>query len=417
MAIISETSDDGSNGGVPNKKSEELHKNPKEEEEEEENQNEKPKDEDQEDDHQEEEAENLPPIPRRIPQALIRRTVALIRRCHYPSLSLLSKAFRRVISSPELHHRRLSLNLTEPILYALIGFPSHGFPTWFILNQNIPRNIPLRLSQIGSLPPMNPGSAVVTIGYKMYVIGGMIGPFNHVKTVFVIDCRVHTCNYLPTMHRARYRAVAEVIDGKIYVIGGCEKRYEDWIEVFDVENGTWSTVPDPSPWKSSLPGGGFVTSVVMQNKIYILDDLRGLVYDPNDGTWESWEPETKLMSYWSKPCCVIEDLLYSLDPWCVQRRIQVYDPNGMFWTPVMGLHGLPNLNYFNCKMANVGGKLMVLGTTDNSDKGIWCVEIWCVEIALEKRERGQIWGKIDSMERVLRSMNAAYIDLCRSVTF
>ncbi|CAE6020455.1 unnamed protein product [Arabidopsis arenosa] len=201
MAIISETSDDGSNGGVPNKKSEELHKNPKEEEEE--NQNEKPKEEDQEDDHQEEEAENLPPIPRRIPQALIRSTVALIRRCHYPSLSLFSKAFRRVISSPELHHRRLSLHLTEPVLYALIGFPSHGFPSWFILNHNIPRNIPLRLSEIGSLPRMNPGSAVVTIGYKI------------------------------------------------------------------------------------------------------------------------------------------------LDPWCVQRQIQVYDPNGMFWTPVMGLHNLPNLNYFN----------------------------------------------------------------------
>ncbi|KAG7637891.1 Kelch-type beta propeller [Arabidopsis thaliana x Arabidopsis arenosa] len=364
MAIISETSDDGSHGGVPNKKPEELHKNPKE------------------DDHQEEEVENHPPIPRQIPQALIRRTVALIKRCHYPSLSLLSKAFRIVISSPELHQTRSSLNLTEPVLYALIGFPPHSFPNWFILNHNITRNIPLRLSAIGSLPPMNPGSAVVTIGYKMYVIGGLIGPNNPVKTVFVIDCRVHTCNYLPTMHRARYRAVAEVINGKIYVIGG----------------------------------GGFVTSVVMQNKIYILDATCGLVYDPIDGTWESGELGTTLKSYWYKPCCVIEDLLYSFDPYCLQGSpINVYDPNVMVWTPMMGtgIRAFPDLDYFECKMANFGGKLMVFGATYNNP----VTDTWCIEMALIKGETGPILGMINSMVPVLRSVYSPYIDLCRSVTF
>ncbi|KAG7642521.1 Kelch-type beta propeller [Arabidopsis suecica] len=398
MAIISETSDDGSHGGVPNKKPEELHKNPKE------------------DDHQEEEVENHPPIPRQIPQALIRRTVALIKRCHYPSLSLLSKAFRIVISSPELHQTRSSLNLTEPVLYALIGFPPHSFPNWFILNPNITRNIPLRLSAIGSLPPMNPGSAVVTIGYKMYVIGGLIGPNNPVKTVFVIDCRVHTCNYLPTMHRARYRAVAEVINGKIYVIGGCEKRYDDWIEVFDVVTGIWSTVPDRSHFMSSLPGGGFVTSVVMQNKIYILDATCGLVYDPIDGTWESGELGTTLKSYWYKPCCVIEDLLYSFDPYCLQGSpINVYDPNVMVWTPMMGtgIRAFPDLDYFECKMANFGGKLMVFGATYNNP----VTDTWCIEMALIKGETGPILGMIDSMVPVLRSVYSPYIDLCRSVTF
>ncbi|XP_010418772.1 PREDICTED: putative F-box/kelch-repeat protein At2g29780 [Camelina sativa] len=180
--------------------SEELHKNPSE-------------------DVQQEEDENLAPIPpRQIPELLIARTVALVRRCHYPKLSLISRAFLRVISSPELYRRHSVLGLTEPVLYALIGFPySHeSFRSWHILNLNISES----LSEVPSLPPMYPGSSVVTIGYNMYVIGGLTGLNQPVSTVFVLECRFHTWDHLPSMHRARYRAAAGVIDRKIYVIGG-----------------------------------------------------------------------------------------------------------------------------------------------------------------------------------------------------
>ncbi|XP_023640902.1 putative F-box/kelch-repeat protein At2g29780 isoform X2 [Capsella rubella] len=321
MAIISETSEDGSIGGDPSKKPEELHKNPTEEDEEdeEENQNKNPNEEDV----QEEEVENR-----------------------------------------------------APVLYALIGFPLNNFPSWYILN------LERGLSEVGSLPPMNPGSAVVTIGYNMYVMGGWIGLNHPVSTVFVIDCRLHTCGYLPRMKRPRYRAAAGVVDGKIYVIGGREKGYdEDWIEVFDVEKRTWSSVPDPSDCNSSLPGGGFVTSVVMQDRIYILDAVRGLVYEPRQGIWQSWESGTTLMELWrNKSCCVIDDMLYSFDPWCVLKHpIVVFDPDEMVWSPVK--------------------------------------DTWCIEITLEKREGGEIWGKVDSQKRVLSSVNAPHIDFCCSVTF
>ncbi|CAD5319863.1 unnamed protein product [Arabidopsis thaliana] len=115
MASISETSDDGSNGGDPNQKPEEPHKNPQEEKEEE-NQNEKPK----EDDHQEEEVENLPQIPPQMPLELIVSTIAPLRRFHYPTLSLLSDSFRQVISSVDLFQTRSLIGSTEPI-YILDG--------------------------------------------------------------------------------------------------------------------------------------------------------------------------------------------------------------------------------------------------------------------------------------------------------
>ncbi|XP_010469936.1 PREDICTED: putative F-box/kelch-repeat protein At2g29780 [Camelina sativa] len=403
MASNSETSNDGSNGGDPTSddlmfemsedggdSSEELHKNPSEED-----------------------VENLAPIPppRQIPELLIARTLALVPRCHYPKLSLISRAFLRVISSPGLYRRRSVLGLTEPVLYALIGFPYsyERFSSWHILNLNISES----LREVPSLPPMYPGSSVVTFGYNMYVIGGLTGLNQPVSTVFVLDCRFHTWDHLPSMHRARYRAAAGVIDRKIYVIGGCEKRHDDWIEVFDVDNGVWSTVPDPSHYNSNMPGGGFVTSVVMQNRIYILDALRALVYEPRQGTWQSWElGSSQLMGFWRNPSCVIEDLLYSFDVLCVLKHpIVVFDPVEMVWNPVKGLDGLPALRYSVCQMANVGGKLMVLGTSNTTYN-----DTWCIEITLERREGGGIWGTVDSKDIVLISGTSPSIDLSCSVT-
>ncbi|XP_019100826.1 PREDICTED: putative F-box/kelch-repeat protein At2g29780 [Camelina sativa] len=363
-----------------------------------------------------EEVENLAPTipPRQIPELLIARIVALVPRCQYPKLSLISRAFFRVISSPELYIRRLQLGLTEPVLYALIGFPYsyERFSRWHILNLNISES----LREVPTFPPMYPGSSVVTFGYNMYVIGGLNG-FNHpVSTVFVLDCRFHAWDNLPSMHRARYRAAAGVIDRKIYVIGGCERphAYDGWIEVFDVDNGVWSTVPDPSHYNSNMPGGGFVTSVVMQDRIYILDALCALVYEPRQGTWQSLGLESStLMDFWRQPCCVIEDLLYSFDVLCVLKHpIVVFDPVEMVWNPVKGLDdGLPYLRYSVCQMANVGGKLMVLATSNTIYN-----DTWCIEITLERREGGEIWGTVDSKEIVLISGTSPSIDLSCSVT-
>ncbi|XP_010473980.1 PREDICTED: putative F-box/kelch-repeat protein At2g29780 [Camelina sativa] len=411
MASTSETFDDGSNGGDPNKNPEELHKNPQEEEE---NQNEKPIKE------EEEEVENLlPVVTRHIPEDIAESILLLVPRCHYPKLSLFSRAFRRVISSPRLYQRRLELGLTEPVLYALIKFPLVSFnPSWFILNRNAPRKKSLRLSEISSVPPMSvmkPKSVVVTIGYEIYVIGGCDEPDQPTSNVFVIDCRFHKCRSLPGMQRARRSAAAGVIDRKIYVIGGCEQIDDNWIEMFDVETGTWTSVAGPYEHNSSMEGGAFMTYLVMQEKIYMLDPQCCLAYEPRQGTWQSWGLESQLKRYWHPSSCVVEDLLCSIDPYSVSRDLElmVYDPNELFWRPVSDVSGLPRLNYYYCQMANVCGKLVILGNTYNR---FGFKDVWCIEIVLKRLEGGEIQGTV-SRSHVLRSMNATSIDLSRSVTF
>ncbi|EOA29192.1 hypothetical protein CARUB_v10025464mg [Capsella rubella] len=379
MAIISETSDDGSNGGDPNKK-------PQEE-------------------------ENLAPSLLPIPEELAESILLLVKRCHYPKLSLFSRTFRYVISSPELYQRRLQLGLTEPVLYALIRLPyvSYEFdPTWYILNRNVSRKISLRLSSLPPMSLMQPGSAVVTVGYDMYVIGGCDHPTSN---VYIIDCRFHQCRSLPGMQRARSSPAAGVIDRKIYVIGGCEQRDDNWIEVFDIDTGVWSSVAGPYEYNSSMEEGGFLTYVVMQEKIYISDPECCLAYEPRQGTWESWGDSSALVRYWHPSSCVIEDLLYSINPFC---ELLVYDPNESFWKRVEGVFHLPRLNYHKCKLANVGGKLVVLANTCNRHGS---KHVWCIEITVERREGGEVWGEVASRSVVLKSMDSLSIDLCRSVAF
>ncbi|CAH8356574.1 unnamed protein product, partial [Eruca vesicaria subsp. sativa] len=87
------------------------------------------------------------------------------------------------------------------------------------------------------------------MGCGIYVIGGMIDPMTTSSGVSFLDCRTHTWSQLPSMRFARREAKAGVLDGKIYVMGGCVGA--DWgndnPEVFDPKTQTWSSVCIPDP--------------------------------------------------------------------------------------------------------------------------------------------------------------------------
>lgn len=78
----------------------------------------------------------------------------------------------------------------------------------------------------------------------MYVLGGCI--HGEITTnAFAIDCISRKCRSLPSMRVARGCAAFGVVDEKIYVLGGCEKKKssKDWVEVFDLKNQTWESFP------------------------------------------------------------------------------------------------------------------------------------------------------------------------------
>lgn len=264
MAVIAETSSDdgGSNGGDQNKKPKEVEKKPKEEE----NRNKKLK---------EKLSFSLP-----IPDDLTLSCFALVPRCHYQALSLVSSNFRDIIWSRDLYVKRSDLGRTESVLYAYIRLFPLEKPSWYILHRepyrNLRNTVPSRLTLIDSLPPMPLGAAVVTIGSDIYVIGGQIcGRPSAAMTL--MDCKSHKYRLLPSMRMSRFRAGAGVVDGKIYVIGGCMVQLFYWVEVFDIKKQTWSGLGFPLLPKVETE---YLTYEVMGKKIYLRGKISAYVFDP-----------------------------------------------------------------------------------------------------------------------------------------
>ncbi|CAN6817343.1 unnamed protein product [Brassica oleracea] len=58
---------------------------------------------------------------------------------------------------------------------------------------------------------------------------------------------------VPKMTVARENAIAGVLDGKIYVMGGCSiYESKNWAEVYDTKTQTWESLPDPGVQLRSL---------------------------------------------------------------------------------------------------------------------------------------------------------------------
>ncbi|CAA7051842.1 unnamed protein product [Microthlaspi erraticum] len=332
-----------------------------------------------------------------IQDELIVSCFAKVPRSDYPSLSLVSKPFSRLIASPEINLVRSLSQSTENVLYVALGIyqtlnknpwnaKTIGLNVWYTLNQkpqregSNPRNHKLvPFPSFPSLPCR--GASVIAVGNEIYVFGGFING-EVTSNVFVIDSRFCTSRFLPSMRVARSYAAVGVVDGKIYVIGGCEKVVSLDIEVLDVKAQTWECslgFCSEEMWEITMK------SVVMNEKIYIMDAFHSFVYDPKTGEWDK---DYLLDEEWGCCSCVIDNMLFTLD---YQNNIKVYDPKAKSWTFMMGVEDLPNMiSYDGSRMANHGGKLAIL----YFKRYVNLTEIWYTEIALKKREGKKIWGKV-----------------------
>ena len=325
-----------------------------------------------------------------LPNELSLNCLARVPRCYHPSVSRVSTTLRRLIASPRLYVERSSLRRTEHVLYvALRSFATQPL-RWYTLNLKLfgqeSGSVKQSLVPVPSFPLVPSwGMSIVTVGSEMYVIGGCVNN-NLVSTGFVIHCPSYTCRFLPSMKQERGCAAAGIVDGKLYVMGGCNPRSLNWVEAFDLETQTWESVTGPSDVKVYEKT---IRSFVMDDKIYLMDRTSSFVYDPKEGSLES---DMLLNKYWSVCSCVIDNKLYTFGR---ENAITVFDPVARIWSPVKGLEDLPYKRE-GSKMVNYGGKLVILVNREKCS-----TEIWYTEIGLERREGGKMWGKILWSNRVL----------------
>ncbi|XP_017981877.1 PREDICTED: F-box/kelch-repeat protein SKIP6 [Theobroma cacao] len=352
-----------------------------------------------------------PPLIPSLPDDVALNIIARVPRCYHPILSLVSKSMRSLISSPLLYTTRTLLKSSQHFLYISLRLPTSPVLRFYTLYQNptkpeSPRNILVPLPLIPSTSLV--GSAFAALGHKIYVLGGSMAdiPSSH---VWSLDCRTHTWEPAPNMHVSREFAATGVVDGKIYVIGGCVvdnwARSKNWAEVYDPETGKWNAVPSPVEIRYKW----MHASAVIDGKVYAMADRHGLCYEVKSGSWGT--VDTDLDNGWRGRACVIDGVLFCYD---YLGKIRGYDVKEGTWKELKGLE--EELPRFLCgaTMANLGGKLIVVWESKN--EGSKEMEIWCAEIEVKKDEGGELWGRTEWSDVVLTVPTRSSIVHCLAVT-
>ncbi|KAJ4874115.1 F-box/kelch-repeat protein [Raphanus sativus] len=323
--------------------------------------------------------------------------VARVPRSRYPTLSLVSKTFRKLIASPKLYKRRSHLGITEHRVYALLYNRSTGDLRFHVLHRKV--NCRNRLVVVGSLPPMSSIESFVPVGSKTYV-------FNNLESLS-IDFASHTVQSIPGMPQRMINNVASAVDGKVYLIGDsyCSFSDEDgssgegWMKavmVFDTETQTW----EPVMVKHDLPYGDLWSdSAVMEGKLFFKSfrNQHAFAYEPREDKWEL--KEVLNAKEW-KGACVVDDVLYYHDRSGKAGVLMAFDPTKQSpcWSVVNGLEEFFAVEETDrSRVVKCGEKMLALFFTKIHDakKKV----IFCAEIALGRRQ-GEIWGKVLSCDVV-----------------
>lgn len=161
-----------------------------------------------------------------------------------------------------------------------------------------------------SMPTPRSSFAIAVVQNKIYVIGGTTGDSNSSSSGFTGAVEVYdpatdtweTKNRAPFTYRSGFSA--NVVSGKIYVIGGCTSPWRPWPntdanDVYDPETDSWTSgTPIPTPVFD-------YASAVLDNKIYVVGgrsipenktyDLTQ-IYDPATDTWSYGAPVPTALS-------------------------------------------------------------------------------------------------------------------------
>ncbi|CAA7014932.1 unnamed protein product [Microthlaspi erraticum] len=327
-------------------------------------------------------AEKEPPpcVTTSLPEDVIVDILARVPRCNYPTLSLVSKHFRSLFASREIYARRSLLGFMENCVYVILCNRNNRDGQLYILRRKANGNQGLFL--IPSLPSMPQYGSYVAMGSKIYV-------FNSVTTSssgLIIDCISHTAQPLPSMPVVMEVKMADIIDGRIYVIGYTDKNV---MVVFNTETQTW----EPETIHID-PEADICTCecLVMADKMYFTNHENTIVYEPQGSKWETEEMVSA--KEWEN-ACVVDDVLYYHD--YVENKLRAYDSEKKCWRVVNGVEKLLAKKRVDgwWKTVSYGGKLILF---DSEVKHVGVTHF--AEISLERNQQREIWGKVEWCDEV-----------------
>ncbi|GAB2231981.1 hypothetical protein Droror1_Dr00011000 [Drosera rotundifolia] len=305
---------------------------------------------------------------------------------HHPTLSLVSKPFHTTLTSPHLHLTRRLLHLTRPHLLLFLRLPPNSdYPSLHFLLID-PKTLNPLIRVIKTPFRNTIGASIVGLGSRVYVIGGSVDDVA-TNSMWVYDIESNEWGLGEEMRVKREFAACGVVDGKVYVMGGCvantRAKERNWAEVYDPVERRWGGVECELEVKEGL----MHSSVVIEGKVYGMADRGGVVYDPRGGEWGI--VSKRLDNGWRGRATVVDGVLYCYD---YLGKIRGFDSGKDVWRELKGVEkGLPR---FLCgaTLVNVDGRLFVVWEEKGNGK---VMEVMCAEIEVKKEEDGGgLSGKI-----------------------
>ncbi|CAA7058690.1 unnamed protein product [Microthlaspi erraticum] len=353
----------------------------------------------------EKEEQSPPSLITSLPDDVIADIIARVPRWDYPSISLVSKSFRSLVTSSELYKRRSLLGCTEHCLYVVLYNCYTLDRSLYILRRKDKSK--KRLVIVESLSHMDIFAIYAVVDSKIYVFGELNDPKREDMTR-CMDCRFHTLQVISKMPTPMYAMRTGIIGEKIYVVGDSIKyvglfdnsRMSMRVMVLDTETQMWeSEIIKPSVNLARTRSD----IVVMEDKIYMRDYYNSFVYGPKENKWELDEMlNSKKWNY----ACAVDQVLYYYHT--EENKLRAYDPKQRRWSVVQGLEELVHKMAGSrlSKTVSYGGKLAIF-----FGKGGY---IWCAEITLGTRQKGEIWGKMEWCDAVI-SEGCFYLEKCFAV--
>ncbi|XP_010431568.1 PREDICTED: F-box/kelch-repeat protein At2g22030-like [Camelina sativa] len=316
-----------------------------------------------------------------LPYDVVLNCLVRVPRCYYPNLSCVCKRFRSLVRSPEFAHMRSLMAKNYPIFCVCFTEPTsigRNFH-WFTFDtQEKKRSV---LKSFPHFPRQMLCCSIVSVGSTIYFIGGSMGHYS--PSIRLLDPWSGELCEGPSMKEPRNLPGVTVVDGKLYVTGGCRKD-QIQVEVFDPTTQTWEVGPLSPHGKIQYgerlvdPYGEVVTeSVAVEGKVYGMsyNKRAHIIYDTKDGRCDTFDLANERA--WTRGgVCVINNVIYV---YYKEFGLMWYDSIGKEWRVVSDLT-LDKSISMPVGMVDCNGKLAFLWE-DLGDifspkkKNIWCTII------------------------------------------
>ncbi|NDI36084.1 M56 family metallopeptidase [Chengkuizengella sediminis] len=237
--------------------------------------------------------------------------------------------------------------------------------------------------QLTSMDQARGNHSAEVIDGKIYIVGGDGNQVDYsvLSSVEVYDLQTDTWTQLTSMNEARFRFATEVIDGKIYTIGGRGDYTLSSTEVYDPETDTWTLLANMNKPREDFSIG------VIDEKLYVVGGFNGNfmryrkenylssveVYDPQTDTWTQLTSMNQPRDNHATE--VIDEKIYAIGGYYDYNHlsnVEVYDPETDKWTEVT------NMNHARYGQATelIDDKLYVLGGYTQEQYGSRSVEVY-----------------------------------------